>query len=73
MSVSLGTAEIIKAKEVGWPEHVACMKNGMAGNFDSNMSSGRIRNGLEDNIKIYFIQCASMRIKLNWITLCVCV
>jgi hypothetical protein len=46
------------------------MKNGMAGNLERKMSSGRIRNGLEDNIKIVFStnSVTSLRIELNWIT-----
>jgi hypothetical protein len=54
---SFGFVEIIKSKQVGWLEHVACMKNGVAGKLERKMSSGRIRNGLEDNIlKNVFIQ-----------------
>jgi hypothetical protein len=61
---SLGIVEIIISKEVGWPEHVACMKNGMAVNLERKMSSGRIRNGLEDDIRNVFYtnivrQCGS--------------
>jgi hypothetical protein len=42
---SLCIVKIIKSKEVGWPEHVACMKNGMVGKLERKTSSGRIRNG----------------------------
>ena len=41
----------------------------MAGKLDRKMSSGEIRNGLEDNIKKYFIQilCVNAdRIKLEY-------
>jgi len=51
---SLGIVQIIISNEVGLPEHVAYMKNGTAGNLERKMSSGRIRNGLLDNIKNVF-------------------
>jgi hypothetical protein len=69
---SLGIVEIIISKDVGVPEHVACMKNLMAGNLERKMSSGRIRNGLVDNIKkcILYRHCATTQIELNWINFC---